>query len=564
MTKKVFLVFAFACIARSLPLQQPYFQPLFFAPILLSLVACNQIILNNDDFPNVTIHASGPSQADLNETVAQALDLCQVRDFLNDTRYRVLSSAFRSEPHDRFKTTDQMYEAMVYDYTHGRTITVNGIPFDPTTVSTVETNIQPPHNAEELAEAGCIAEAQSDETVSSGMPPFIIREFPNGTSHRILNIAITSDNSSRTVFVNMNNRTVESESPSGPSEKALACGAPQPAKNTTFITGVPGTANLVIRQGQNILWTFQAIRPGVSSGRRGSGVELRNVKYKGKTVLYQAHVPILNVEYENGGNCGPFYRDWQNHEWPLRCDGRDLAPGFRLCNSPAKSILDPPYTDGGTFTGVAVYVDGLEVVLKAQLEAAWYRYVSEWRFHVDGTLRPRFGFGAVYESPYCVCKVHHHHVYWRLDFDIETAGNNLVREFNNPLIIPPSNYHDKIYEIRRLRDPSRKRHWEISNTRTGSTYSLIPGLNDGTGSGFGIGDLWVLKYHSNEIDDGVTITKGEAAETRENIDQFLANRELVKDKDVVIWYAAHFRHDQSHDRSLVDHIVGPDIRPVRW
>ncbi len=53
------------------------------------------------------------------------------------------------------------------------------------------------------------------------------------------------------------------------------------------------------------------------------------MKYKGKSVLYQASVPILNVEYEDKtaeGSCGPYYCDWQNSEYPLHCP---LGQGFR-------------------------------------------------------------------------------------------------------------------------------------------------------------------------------------------------------------------------------------------
>jgi Cu2+-containing amine oxidase len=67
---------------------------------------------------------------------------------------------------------------------------------------------------------------------------------------------------------------------------------------------------------------------------------------------------------------------------------------------------------------VAVYVDvgQQEIVLVSEMQAGWYRYISEWRLHVNGTIKPRFGFGAVNNS--CVCNAHHHHVYWRLNFDV--------------------------------------------------------------------------------------------------------------------------------------------------
>ena len=511
------------------------------------------MVIDTENFPTVEVVGQGPSAADLNETVTQALNLCQVRDSIRGTRYRVLSPQFLD---DGTKTPNNGYQAAVYDYTNARTLLVTGIPFDPTTVSATEANSQPFPDAEELAEAGRIAGAQPNDIVHGSMPPFETTDFPNGTSHRLLNIAITSTTSSRVVQVNMNNRTVEHLHAS--SEKPLSCSAPPP-KDGTIVTNRPGEAHLVIRQGGRVLWTFRAIRPAASSGHEGSAIELRDVRYKGKLVLFQAHAPILNVEYPPPfAGCGPTYRDVQNYEWPFKCDaGSTLAPGFRLCKSPPKTILDYPYDDSGDFTGVAVYVNGLEVVLKSQLTAGWYRYVSEWRFHVDGTLKPRFGFGAVLEKPRCcVCKPHHHHVYWRFDFDIVSAGNNLVREFNNPPI-GISNYHEKVFEIKRPKDQSRHRRWEVSNMRSGHTYSLTPGANDGSSSAFGVGDLWVLKYRGTELDDYPHGTN------KEDIDRFV-NGELVKDTDVVLWYGAHFKHVESYNLDGSDHVVGPDIRPVSW
>jgi len=133
------------------------------------------------------------------------------------------------------------------DYTHGRTVLVNGIPSDLTNVFITLEHAQPFSNAEELADAGLIAKARSDEIVSGGMPPFITREFPDGTSQRILNLAITSGNSSRSVFVNMNNRTVES--PPDATKNAVQCVAPPLAQGKASGPGVPGTANLVINTG---------------------------------------------------------------------------------------------------------------------------------------------------------------------------------------------------------------------------------------------------------------------------------------------------------------------------
>ena len=36
--------------------------------------------------------------------------------------------------------------------------------------------------------------------------------------------------------------------------------------------------------------------------------------------------------------------------------------------------------------------------LISELQAGWYRYISEFWFHEDGTIEPRFKFSSVYNS----------------------------------------------------------------------------------------------------------------------------------------------------------------------
>jgi hypothetical protein len=159
----------------------------------------------------------------------------------------------------------------------------------------------------------------------------------------------------------------------------------------------------------------------------------------------------------------------------------------------------------------------------------------------------------------CTCKDHYHHVYWRLDFDIRTAGNNVVEEYNNPPIIGGSNWHTKRYEIRRSRDAARNRHWRVRNLSTDEGYTIVPGSNDGAQDAYGVGDLWVVRYRgSPEYDDGQGFTSDPVL-SRAHIDRFV-NGEVVEDRDVVLWYAAHFRHTPGHGGAL----VGPELKPFNW
>src|SRR5260370_14232572 len=99
----------------------------------------------------------------------------------------------------------------------------------------------------------------------------------------------------------------------------------------------------------NPVWKFTWIPPTASSGMENgrSGIELRNVYYKGHEVLYQAHVPVLNVLYEK--TClAPSYRDWQNQLAPfqannVKVNGNGIKDGIDANaepTAPAKTTSD--------------------------------------------------------------------------------------------------------------------------------------------------------------------------------------------------------------------------------
>ena len=101
------------------------------------------------------------------------------------------------------------------------------------------------------------------------------------------------------------------------------------------------------------VWSLCWVSPDSSSGVDGSGIELRDVFYKGKLVLRRAGIPVLNVEYDPGG-CGSL-RDWQNGLADFESDGFVPPPGSRYAEptKPPRTMCDHPGTDKGDFSGVA-------------------------------------------------------------------------------------------------------------------------------------------------------------------------------------------------------------------
>jgi hypothetical protein len=322
--------------------------------------------------------------------------------------------------------------------------------------------------------------------------------------------------------------------------------------------------------GGTTLWDMLVLRPSISSGTNASGIELRNVKYKGHSVLKRAHVPILNVQYVDD-LCGP-YRDWLYQEGMFQATGTDIvgAPGFRDCGTtPATTELETG-NDVGNFRGVALYREGSEVVLVTELEAGWYRYVNEWRFDLDGTIHPRFGFGAVTNS--CTCFNHTHHAYFRFDFDVDGTNNSISEIQLGSDVDRIGSQIATEKKISRAGNPSH--YYRIRGAKR--SYLLYPGTNDGAADTFAGGDMWFLHWHdgptnlSAEIDDGHTFFGPIEAD----LDQFLTNEALLK-QDSVVWYHASFFHTPGNevdglttgarkDSPLIlsgPEVVGPDLVP---
>src|SRR6185437_9434373 len=205
--------------------------------------------------------------------------------------------------------------------------------------------------------------------------------------------------------------------------------------------------------------------------------------------------------------------------------------------------------DSGNYWGVSIFTqsDGATVI-ESEMEAGWYRYLSQWLFYPDGTIQPRWGFGGVANS--CTCNLHIHHIYWRLDFDIGPTVNNVVETFDG------TQWTAIQTETQQYRDQQHKM-WRVTDPKSGSGYVIIPGDRDGTAQddAFGEGDFWVLLAKQGELDDSQDYIGAQA-----NLNDFVQGNN-VYDQDVVIWYGGHFLHDMDHEGQDAVHILGPTLKP---
>jgi hypothetical protein len=510
---------------------------------------------------NITGPPWGPDQATIDETKTRLLRNPILQRYLAGKNYRLLSFDFLESGVKQ--TTPQppnRYRAIFFNYFSNRAIVATGSFTDEAIAVTLALE-QPNPSPEEFEAAVNILMRDPDlgDAIRDGslqpyppMPPLVDIDQPVNKVERTLTVGLLPKDSkwkNEVVGVNMIRETVSryvDGAPRTSNAVQVNCGVPSAGQSTTS-AGTAGQFEVVISRGLEEVWRFICIRPSASSGNNRSGIELRDVRFRGKMVLSRANAPVLNVQYYQN-LCGP-YRDWAWQEGMFVANGTDVPNtngGIRICTDEPETVLDNG-TDTGNYRGVAIF-DREEVTLVSELNAGWYRYISKWIFHDDGVISPRFGFGATTNS--CVCNGHIHHVYWRFDFDLVTAANNSIAEFSQGVLKAVGTESMKP----RL---GGDQFWMVSNTVSGEAVIIRPGPLDGNYDKFGQGDLWMLSSHfPSEIDDSGQPTGG--CSTCAHLNPML-NGESIAGQDVVVWYGGHWVHDHFDQPTQPNHGDGPHV-----
>lgn len=333
-----------------------------------------------------------------------------------------------------------------------------------------------------------------------------------------------------------------------------------------------GNETLLSWPASNPVWQMCWLRPSQSSGPRGSGLELRNVEYNGFPVLKRAHSPMLFAEYTSS-TC---YRDWKDTnsnflaEPALRNQlgtSSVFAPTTSCDRSshPTTSYGLCPFqlagrTAADCFSGVAIEDKGDHVVLTTQYSADWYLYSSRIFFYANGAFDAQFGFGN--RDGTGNGTTHWHHNYWRFDFDIDGAANNVL-SINDVV---------QTTEFTSLRSQTGgpggvERTWEVRNTQTGRGYRLTPSRSDyetptnQSGRNFHLFDVIGTAFVNNEYGDNANYNLSDCAMAHGN----LANGQDIDGSgsgtDVVLYYRSGVR-DLTSSNSMICKSAGPLFTPL--
>ena len=274
---------------------------------------------------------------------------------------------------------------------------------------------------------------------------------------------------------------------------------------------------------------------------------------KGTRVLYRGTQPFVLVPYH--GNF-PTFKDGLGSD----CGGVPFtalvptAPNVTGWDHPPGRVArNDNQDDAGSNPGGAVMVvkvpatltDPAKAVVWAKFQAGNYQYIHRWEFHADSQIEAIVGLGGRLWTTDPPTMGHIHNFYFRLDFDIVTAANNLVQRFahsgNNP---GDDGWTNITLESRETVNPNTFGKWRILNKAATTSQSQarsneITTGSDGARDGvYSTGDLWVVRYHDGS-EDGSDVGCTDVV-----LGTHYVNGESADGQDLVVWCCLRHHHQR--------------------
>jgi Copper amine oxidase, enzyme domain len=284
----------------------------------------------------------------------------------------------------------------------------------------------------------------------------------------------------------------------------------------------------------------------------GEGLKIGGAAFNGRNVLASGGTPFVIVPYHGEW---PTFKDGLNPQ----CGGLPLlsliptAPNVHQSSLPPNNtaLNDNEYHAVSNPRGaVAIekhgkgWIEPDHLAVWAKFQCGNYQYIHRWVFYADGSIHVEVGLGGKL-GPWGPHLGHIHNFYFRLDLDIDSAGNNQVQRLHHAgWGLGQDNWVPFLVEGKDTLVPSGYTKWRVLNKTAKSngqvrSYELIPGGDGGPDGKYSTGDLWVCLYKGG-VEDGGDVG-GDCKDTVMNTN-YINPAENVDGKDVVIWYCMRTHH----------------------
>ena len=292
--------------------------------------------------------------------------------------------------------------------------------------------------------------------------------------------------------------------------------------------------------------------PQASAG----GLEVWWADFMGHRILWRGSQPFALVPYHGrsptfkdgfDAKCGGAPFDALNHNAPNMWN---TSPGaFANKDTDAVKTEVEPSSD----IGPAV------LRISAKFQCGWYQYVHSWEFDSDGVITPHVAMGGQL-MPGDSGRAHVHHMYYRIDLDVDGQfPHDVIEEFEHKNLDPGADAWTVLKKQgKRLTNPDSARKWRVRNTISKNDFSQWKGyeieLPRVAGRDeYSTGDLWATIYRGDATQQG----EGVGANcTDKELESVYANGPLDTNNgsDIVLWVVSRAHHEPRNDGEEHDHL----------
>jgi hypothetical protein len=318
-----------------------------------------------------------------------------------------------------------------------------------------------------------------------------------------------------------------------------------------------GDLHAVSGAGWSVYWRIRAMD--------GSGLEVWFADFQGKRVLWRGSQPFAIVPYHRPVSEPPppehTYKDGINPQ----CGGAS----FRALKHTAPNSIDPwisPAFDAVVDTEAVVVevhpptdFEPAHLVITAKFQCGWYQYVHSWQFDSDGGIHPRVAMGGAL-NPYARDKAHVHHMYFRIDLDIDGFPSDVFEAFSHDSFNDPGGDHwDTLSaQAKLVAEPGKARRWRVRDATSTSALGEHRGYDIDVPQVASLdkhstGDIWVTVYRGDSVQQGEDVGADCTDKVLESV-YAIGPLDTAAGNDIVFWVVARAHHEPRHQGEEFHHL----------
>jgi Cu2+-containing amine oxidase len=309
-----------------------------------------------------------------------------------------------------------------------------------------------------------------------------------------------------------------------------------------------GDFHQVSGAGWSVWWRISALD--------GSGLEVWWADFAGKRVLWRGTQPFAIVPYHqpvpfpNPPNFA--FKDGINPQW----DGAAFTALKTNAPNSIEPRSNPAWWAANDTEAVQVDIEpatsfGPAVLrITAKFQCGWYQYVHRWEFSGDGVIEPNIALGGAL-NPYAPAAPHVHHMYFRIDLDIDGFSSDVFEVFEHTSFAIAGG------DQWTLQSSQGKHTVDLATARKFRVRDLVSKSSKGAPRGYeieipqgagpdsrGTGDVWATLYRGDSAQQGAEVGQNPNCDDRE-LEQLYANGQLdtANGSDIVLWVAVRHHHE---------------------